>query len=140
MISRTVIWFIVRVPVLSELIADVEPSVSTAGSTFMMAFFLAMLSEPTERIVVTTAGKRVRDRTDGQGDADPEEHRERLVPGPGPSTTMATKANSAAMMMKTVSRSTCLVSGVFSTFCAASMSAMCPTSEPMPVVVTRISP
>ena len=53
---------------------------------------------------------------------------------------MATKATSAMMMMKIVSRSTCFVSGVFSTFCAASMPAMCPTSDPMPVVVTRISP
>ena len=53
---------------------------------------------------------------------------------------MATKATRAMMMMKIVSRSTCLVSGVFSTVCAASMSAMCPTSEPMAVVVTRISP
>lgn len=55
-ISRTVIWFRVRVPVLSELIAEVEPGVSTAGSTFMIAFFLAMFIEPTDRIVVTTAG------------------------------------------------------------------------------------
>ena len=50
------------------------------------------------------------------------------------------KAKSAAPMMKIVSRSTCLVRGVFSTFCPASRCAMCPTSEPIPVVVTRISP
>ena len=44
------------------------------------------------------------------------------------------------MMMKIVRRSTCLVSGVFSAFCPASMCAMCPTSDPIPVVVTMISP
>ena len=46
----------VSVPVLSELMAEVEPSVSTAGSVFMMACFFAMATEPIERIVVTTAG------------------------------------------------------------------------------------
>ena len=61
-------------------------------------------------------------------------------PGARPITTIATNAKRAATMMKMVSRSTCLVSGVFSTFCPDSMWAMWPTSEPMPVVVTRISP
>ena len=38
----TTIWLVVSVPVLSEQITLVQPSVSTAGSTVMMAFFLAM--------------------------------------------------------------------------------------------------
>ena len=35
------IWFVVSVPVLSEQITVVQPSVSTAGSDRTMAFFLA---------------------------------------------------------------------------------------------------
>ena len=117
MISRTVIWFMVSVPVLSELIAEVEPSVSTAGSTFMIAFFFAMLTEPTDRIVVTTAGSA--SGIDPTARATPmPKSTVNDSPCARPMTTMATKANSAAPMMKIVSRSTCLVSGVFSTFCA----------------------
>ena len=138
-ISRTVIWFRVRVPVLSELIAEVEPSVSTAGRTFMMAFFLAMLTEPTDRIVVTTAGSASGIEPTASATPIPKSAM-KDSPCARPITTIATKAKSAARMMKMVSRSTCLVSGDFSTFWPASMWAMWPTSEPMPVVVTRISP
>ena len=49
----------VSVPVLSELIADVEPSVSVERSRFMIAFALASCCVPYERIVVTTAGRPV---------------------------------------------------------------------------------
>ena len=47
----------VSVPVLSELIAEVDPSVSTAGRFLMMAFFFAIATMPIAKIVVTTAGR-----------------------------------------------------------------------------------
>ena len=46
-------------PVLSELIADVEPSVSVERSRFTIAFARARSCVPIERIVVTTAGSPV---------------------------------------------------------------------------------
>ena len=49
----------VSVPVLSELIADVEPSVSVERSRFMIAFAFARVCVPIERIAVTTAGSPV---------------------------------------------------------------------------------
>ena len=46
-------------PVLSELIADVEPRVSTERSCFTIAPALARVCVPYERIVVMTAGRPV---------------------------------------------------------------------------------
>src|SRR6185436_662476 len=57
--STAVIWFSVSVPVLSEQIADVEPSVSVERRRFMIAFAFASICVPYERIVVTTAGRPV---------------------------------------------------------------------------------
>ena len=57
--STAVIWFSVSVPVLSELIADVEPSVSVERSRFTIAFAFASICVPIDRIVVTTAGRPV---------------------------------------------------------------------------------
>ncbi len=53
----TVISFCVRVPVLSEHITDVAPSVSTAKSFFTMAFFPAILFIPIDKTIVTIAGR-----------------------------------------------------------------------------------
>src|SRR3954469_3467884 len=58
-ISTAVIWLSVSVPVLSEQIADVEPSVSVERSRFMIAFAFARACVPIERIAVTTAGRPV---------------------------------------------------------------------------------
>ena len=58
-ISTAVIWLSVSVPVLSELIAEVEPSVSVERSRFTIAFAFASICVPYERIVVTTAGSPV---------------------------------------------------------------------------------
>lgn len=44
----TDIWLVVRVPVLSEQITDVHPSVSTEGSDLTIAFFFAILLVPVE--------------------------------------------------------------------------------------------
>lgn len=57
----THIWLVVRVPVLSEQITEVQPRVSTEGRLLTMAFFLAMRRVPRARQVVMTAG-----RPDGQ--------------------------------------------------------------------------
>jgi len=48
---------VVRVPVLSVQITVVEPSVSTAGSLRMMAFFRAMAWVPKARARVTMKGR-----------------------------------------------------------------------------------
>src|ERR1700756_5603746 len=46
----------VRVPVLSELIAEVNPSVSTEGRSFTMALRLARSTAPTDKIHCDTVG------------------------------------------------------------------------------------
>ncbi len=46
-------------PVLSELIADVDPSVSTERSRLTIAPAAASVWVPSERIAVTTAGRPV---------------------------------------------------------------------------------
>ena len=53
--STTVILFWVRVPVLSEQIICVHPSVSTAVSFRIMAFLFDMFVTPIESTIVTTA-------------------------------------------------------------------------------------
>ena len=55
-VSTTFILFCVSVPVLSEAITVLLPSVSTAGSFLTMLFFLAILVIPIDSIIVTTAG------------------------------------------------------------------------------------
>jgi hypothetical protein len=53
----TDIILVVRVPVLSEQMTEVQPSVSTDGKLLTMAFFLAMRRVPRARQVVITAGR-----------------------------------------------------------------------------------
>ena len=53
----THIWLVVRVPVLSEQMTEVQPRVSTEGRDLTMAFFLAMRRVPRARQVVMTAGR-----------------------------------------------------------------------------------
>lgn len=55
----THIWLVVRVPVLSEQMTDVQPRVSTEGRERTMAFFLAMRRVPRAKQVVMTAGRPV---------------------------------------------------------------------------------
>lgn len=54
---HTDIWLVVSVPVLSEQITEVQPSVSTEGRLRTMAFFRAILRVPRARQVVMTAGR-----------------------------------------------------------------------------------
>lgn len=53
----THIWLVVRVPVLSEQMTEVQPRVSTEGRLLTMAFFLAIRRVPRARQVVITAGR-----------------------------------------------------------------------------------
>ena len=54
---QTDIWLVVRVPVLSEQMTEVQPNVSTEGRLRTMAFFLAIRRVPKARQVVITAGR-----------------------------------------------------------------------------------
>src|SRR5215203_4196973 len=54
--STAVIWLRVSVPVLSELIAEVKPSVSTDGRSFTIALRLARSMPPSDRMVWVTVG------------------------------------------------------------------------------------
>ncbi len=47
----------VKVPVLSEQITDVQPNVSTDGNDLTIAFFAAIRLVPKAKHVVMTAGK-----------------------------------------------------------------------------------
>ena len=55
--ARTVISFLVRVPVLSVQMTVVEPSVSTAGSRRTSARIRAMRCMPIASVIVATAGR-----------------------------------------------------------------------------------
>ena len=55
-ISRTVIWFSVRVPVLSAQITVVLPRVSTAGRRLTTARRRAIRATPIASVMVTAAG------------------------------------------------------------------------------------
>ena len=58
--STTVIWFIVRVPVLSELIADVEPSVSTESRLLTIGTVRRRAPcEPPDRMTCSTVGSAI---------------------------------------------------------------------------------
>jgi hypothetical protein len=68
--SRTVISSLVSVPVLSEQITEVLPSVSTAGSRRISAWCLTIFCTPMASEMVTTAGKRLGHHRHGQRDAE----------------------------------------------------------------------
>ena len=137
--SRAVILFSVSVPVLSEQIAETEPSVSTDGSRLTMAFWAASARVPIEYIVVTTAGMPV-----GMAEIARAMPAMKIVskvsPRLRPMMTIRMNARPARPAMMMVSRSSCFCSGVLSASVLLSRSAMLPISVPMPVVVTIISP
>ena len=54
---RTVISFLVSVPVLSEQTVVTEPSASTAGSLRVMALWRAICCTPMASVIVTSAGR-----------------------------------------------------------------------------------
>lgn len=54
---ETLIWLVVKVPVLSEQMTLVDPRVSTLGRLRTMAFFAAILRVPRARQVVMTTAR-----------------------------------------------------------------------------------
>ena len=129
----------VSVPVLSELIADVEPSVSVERSRFMMAFALARVCVPIERIAVTTAGRPVgiaamANAMAARKTSLNEWPREVLI------KIEMTSAVPEMTRIWLVSLFSCFVSGEADSVSWESMCEMWPTSVDMPVVVTISSP
>ncbi len=126
-------------PVLSEQIADVDPSVSTDRSRLTMAPSSASSRVPNDSRVVTTAGSPV-----GMAEI------ARLMPTMNssskssprmrPRMMISARAIAAMIVISTVSWSSWRVSGVFSCSTPLNMLEMWPTSVDMPVDVTIISP
>ena len=138
-ISRAVILFSVSVPVLSEQIADVDPSVSTAGSRFTIACRRAISRVPSDSSAVTTAGSPV--GIAATASVTPVTNRSSNDSSRiSPRTITSASATNAIAAMTFESPSSCFWSGVFSVSVLASMSAMWPISVPMPVWVTTNSP
>ena len=126
-------------PVLSELIADVEPSVSTEARSFSTAPCSARSPAPSDRITCSTVGIASGIAAIASATA--------LVnttvedwPRCAPSTNMMTIVSPAAAAIHSVSVFSCLVSGVCSRAVLASIPAIFPTSVSLPVAVTIITP
>ncbi len=110
-------------PVLSELRAEVEPSVSTERSRFMIAPAAASACEPFDRMAVTTAGSAVGIAATANATA----LRNRSwswTPRYSPSPIEITSATPAMTRIWFVRASSCFVSGVFSIPVAWSMPLM----------------
>ena len=126
-------------PVLSELIADVNPSVSTEGSSFTIAFRPASSTLPRERTTWTTVGS-------ASGMADIASATALMnnalhgSPRCRPSANITTIVAPAAPAIHSVRVFICLVSGVSSFAVVSSMWAIWPTCVPLPVPVTIITP
>ena len=126
-------------PVLSEQIADVAPSVSVERRRLTIAFVSASSRVPRERIVVTTAGSPVGIAAIANATATVNTS-VKLCPRDMLITTDATSARAAIVTSCLVSFSSCRVSGDFDADCCSSIPEMWPTSVCMPVEVTTNSP
>jgi hypothetical protein len=137
--STAVIWLSVSVPVLSELTAEVEPSVSVERSRFMIAFAFASCWVPYERMVVTTAGRPV-----GIAEIAKAIAAVKTVSklSPRDRLRMIETATAAPEMKRIwlVSFLSWIVSGVSESSALWSMCEMWPTSVAIPVVVTTKVP
>ena len=137
--STAVIWFIVSVPVLSELIADVEPSVSTEARSVNTAPCRARSAAPTDMTTWSTVGIASGIAAIASATAlvnTTVEDRPRCAP----STNMITIVTPAAAAIHSVNVLSCLVSGVSSRVVVASIPAIFPTCVSAPVAVTIITP
>ena len=132
-------WFIVSVPVLSELIAEVNPSVSTDGRSLTIAFCFASSTLPRERTTCTTTG-----RASGMAAiASATAVSNSIVhdcPRYRPSANITIIVSPAAPTIHSVSVFICLVSGVSSFPVEDSMCAIFPTCVSLPVPVTITTP
>ena len=127
------------VPVLSELIADVEPRVSADRSRFTMALASASIRVPSERIAVTTAGRPVGIAEIANAIA-AVNTTVKSLPRARLMTTVTSRATPAMMRIWFVSAASCRVSGVSLSSWACSMPETWPTSVDMPVAVTTKVP
>ena len=139
MSSTAVIWFSVSVPVLSEQIADVAPSVSVERRRLMIALASASRRVPRERIVVTTAGRPVGIAAIANATATVKTS-VKLWPRAMLMATDATSARPAIVTSCLVSCSSWIVSGDLLSSWRWSMPEMWPTSVAIPVDVTTNSP
>ena len=139
MSSTAVIWFSVSVPVLSEQIADVAPSVSVERRRLTIALASASRRVPRERIVVTTAGRPVGIAAIANATATVKTS-VKLWPRAMLIATDATSARPAIVTSCLVSFSSWTVSGDLLSSWRWSMPEMWPTSVDIPVAVTTYSP
>ena len=130
-IWTAVIWFIVRVPVLSELSAEVDPRVSTERSCFTMAPAAASIWEPLDRMAVSIAGSAVGMAAIMNATA-VRKSSWSGTPRAIPRTSDAVSANAARTRIWRVSPLICFVSGVSSAGVAWSIPLMLPTWVSMP--------
>lgn len=122
-------------PVLSVLIAEVKPSVSTEGRSFTIALCLARSMPPSDKMVWVTVGSAsgiaaIASETALRNRAS------HAVPQIRPSTNMTAMVIPAAPAIQSVSVLICLVMGGFSREVDASMPEILPTSVLAPVAVT----
>ena len=125
-------------PVLSEQITEVEPSVSTECSRFTMACCLAMREMPMARVTVTTAGSPSGMAATARATA-PSAASAKSAPWAIWSTNTRPTATPAIMARRLPRRSSWRWSGVSPTSEPPSSSATLPISVPMPVEVTTTS-
>jgi hypothetical protein len=133
--STAVIWLSVSVPVLSELIADVDPSVSAERNRFTIAFAAASIRVPSERIAVTTAGRPVGIAEMANAIA-AVKTAVKSLPRARFSRIETTSAMPATTRIWLVSAASWRVSGVSVSSAACSSPETWPTSVSMPVAVT----
>ena len=126
-------------PVLSELIAEVEPSVWVDASRFMIAPALASCCVPQARMVVTTVGSPTGIAAMAKATAALKTAMN-VSPRARFSAIDATSAMPAITRICPVSRSIWRVSGVLTSCSSASIPEMWPTSVAIPVAVTTNSP
>ena len=132
-------WFKVSVPVLSELIAEVDPRVSTEARLFTTAPSAARVVDPFERITCRTVGIAIGTAARASAIA---VVKMALVESPreAPRANMIAIVRPAAPAIHSVSVSSCALSGVFNVGVDLSIPEMFPTSVSAPVPVTIITP
>ena len=138
-ICTAVISFSVNVPVLSELIAEVDPRVSVDCIRFMIAPALASACVPDARMVVTTAG-RFSGRAPIANATAPANRTVNSAPRARFNAIDTTRATPAIHRICRVRVASWRVSGDFVSSCDCSRPEILPTSVSIPIAVTTNSP
>ena len=138
-ICCTVIWFSVKVPVLSEQMTVVLPNVSTAGSLRMIAWRRAIRETPMASVMVTAAGRPSGIAPTARATA----ARNISTSGSPRSRPMITVSTARPRMMYRSSRLNCAilrVSGVCNSWASEIRLEILPTSVESPVITTTPAP